>query len=242
MARQSVPDMPGGIRIDLPEGFSFAGELTIGDAITCRAGVLRIAGSDLRIDLRSAKVWNGVLAPAEPPQLAAIWKAWAFFIDKADLGPIIGQDQTVIGAQDLRALLSGRDRMAALTRLIGRGPGLTPAGDDFVVGFLAGHLAVQSGPLVLNIDNRATNDISYAALLQAERGYFSAPLLAVIDPIRQNQIDLIEPAIMENLAIGETSGTAGAFGVLIALLANHYEQISDQVDDKIMRIFRSKIR
>lgn len=234
--------MPGGIRIDLPEGFSFVGKLTIGEAITCRAGIVRMAGSDFRIDLRSAKIWNGVLAPAEPPQLAAIWKAWAFFIDKADLGPIIRQDPTVIEAQDLRALLCGRDRMAALTRLIGRGPGLTPAGDDFVVGFLAGHLAAQSEPLVLNIENKATNDISYATLLQAERGYFSAPLLAVIDPIRQNQIDRIETALIENMAIGETSGTAGAFGVLIALLASHYEQISDQVDDEILKIFQSKRR
>ena len=53
--------LPGGITVDVPTGFNFAGTLRIGAVAVSRAGILRFAGNAASIDLRVATAWRSQL-------------------------------------------------------------------------------------------------------------------------------------------------------------------------------------
>jgi hypothetical protein len=115
----------------------------------------------------------------------------------------------------------------AAGRLIGLGPGLTPSGDDFLIGFLAG---MRIGPPdavreafiarfsaeVIHLSIH-TNDISRALLLDAARGDTPECIIALVDSIRAGQPESIYAAAGSLLATGSTSGADTLFGFLSAL-------------------------
>lgn len=106
----------------------------------------------------------------------------------------------ILQAREL--LLSGKtdDAARTLSKLIGLGTGLTPCGDDFLCGVLAGLNLIKAttfytpeftNALIRTIKQNLTNtnDISRAFLLCAARGQFSQ---AVLDLANVNQTDLAE--------------------------------------------------
>lgn len=86
----------------------------------------------------------------------------------------------------------GRDAAAAITAaraLIGLGPGLTPAGDDCLVGWLAGlwaggdsghALVASTGPVLLAAARERTGPLSRAFLAAAVAGAFAEPVRAFV--------------------------------------------------------------
>lgn len=107
--------------------------------------------------------------------------------------------------------------------LIGLGEGLTPAGDDFVIGNLAAlrwlgaerEFSNESGAAALRL--RRTGVISRAFLHRAMEGEFSQPVLALFSAMDgQSEQNLIQAAA-RLCAVGHTSGSDLLGGVLWVL-------------------------
>ncbi|MEW6697575.1 MAG: DUF2877 domain-containing protein [Bacillota bacterium] len=120
------------------------------------------------------------------------------------------------------------DLAEAVKNLLGLGPGLTPLGDDFLVGYLSGLTLVgdrngvsqglRSELRVLIIDHLAqTNEISQAHLRWACAGYYTEPLILLLTGLAEGNQRHLHPAIINLLQRGATSGTDTAAGLLWAL-------------------------
>jgi len=119
---------------------------------------------------------------------------------------------------------------AAAVRLIGWGEGLTPAGDDFLVGYLAGLDAYTDQPartrfrdaLVETIVRRAhlTTDLAAHLLRLSAMHYFTAVLLGARDALlSEERASALEAALADAFAVGATSGLDAASGLIAALRA-----------------------
>jgi Protein of unknown function (DUF2877) len=113
--------------------------------------------------------------------------------------------------------------VAAATGLLGRGPGLTPSGDDVLTGFLVGAAAfgVDAGALRHAIAVLApvrTTALSAALLWHAARGECIDELAAVAAVLsgRSEQTEQTGRAVGRLLAVGDSSGAAMACGLVAA--------------------------
>ncbi|HYG86752.1 MAG TPA: DUF2877 domain-containing protein [Azospirillum sp.] len=131
--------------------------------------------------------------------------------------------------QLLEALEHG-DTAAALTharRLIGLGPGLTPSGDDFLVGLMAALSA--AGPLappyqdfcasVVLMSKANTNAISHAAIKMAAQGKVRDSVARLTSELLGKHQGQFRPALDDALRIGSSSGTDIAWGLVCGLEA-----------------------
>ncbi|PZS36017.1 MAG: hypothetical protein DLM58_02520 [Pseudonocardiales bacterium] len=123
-------------------------------------------------------------------------------------------------------------QFAAVTALLGRGPGLTPSGDDVVAGFLLGARAfgsaVPSGSdgedagaavpgaaaAVTELAGHATTALSAQLLRHAMRGECVVQVATAVAALAGRRAPL--DAIDRLLALGHTSGAALATGLLTA--------------------------
>lgn len=132
------------------------------------------------------------------------------------------------------AAVRAEDRPGAVTaarRLIGLGPGLTPAGDDVLAGLFAGSIALLPavsdaptsssprdvraiGEAVADVARTATTTISAALLVHAARGEVAAPAAAVLHALTGNAA--MAPALRRLFAVGASSGRDLALGLLAA--------------------------
>src|SRR3954447_18288110 len=124
----------------------------------------------------------------------------------------------------LRGAVRRADLDAALrtaARLIGLGPGLTPAGDDVMSGVMAGlvllgHPAAERfAAAVYALAAGRTTELSRALLRHAARGRVSAEYAAVLHGLVGERP--LAPAIAGLLATGSTSGRALALGLCTAI-------------------------
>ncbi|WXJ90669.1 hypothetical protein MTKAM_22620 [Moorella thermoacetica] len=116
----------------------------------------------------------------------------------------------------------------AVKTLLGLGPGLTPSGDDLLVGYISGL------DLISTISSRAreikkmmqfnvlsslarTNEISQTHIRWACRGYYMEPLTALLKAIAGGDPEAVGNNMKELLARGASSGTDTAIGLLLAL-------------------------
>jgi hypothetical protein len=210
-----------------------------------------------RLDLSSARNWTpsrpapGGSIPLEALRgdLARISDACHPFLGADGLGPALsclttgrqpGAEETVLtrmAVQPLTAVIEGclagdLAKIALAGRgLIGLGPGLTPAGDDFLGGlFFAAWQLQASYPGAFALDWRAvgellawagarTNRISHALLVDLARGEGPAPLHDLIGLLLAGRgEDEIARAAQSVAAIGHTSGGDLLAGVLTGIL------------------------
>ncbi len=109
----------------------------------------------------------------------------------------------------------GGDFHKGARRLVGLGGGQTPAGDDFLVGWLAA-LSARGQPLPrLNGLKNGTSTISASFLDAAEQGLFPAALVGLAESLVSGKGT--PDAIVCLAAIGHTSGLDAATGFLIGL-------------------------
>ncbi|MDP2975839.1 MAG: DUF2877 domain-containing protein, partial [Anaerolineales bacterium] len=265
----SQADLPQGIRLDTPQGFSFE-RLHVGEQATCRDGLLSFENSSLTIELRGASRWKCDLpslnADMTDPAVAAAWESvWQALNERQALpdSDRVGAAQSLAG--DLfrpdAALQMGASRKAGealrklvdVTRrydltatsvvgaLIGLGPGLTPGGDDLLVGYLAGlwctvrdknvraRFISTLGKTVIRL-SRQTNDISRTYLYHAARGQVSSRLAALAEAICRGdhcaapmhstysaRSDRLLDAAEAAMRVGHTSGMEAVAGLLVGL-------------------------
>ncbi len=208
LTAKDLADGPRGIRLGTPGGFSFKNGLRPGEPYAIRGNWLRLGREGLKIDLSTAAEWRPgeITAPARAPAPSRV-------------------PEIVSGAerQDLcRATRDGNaiDAAFLLGRHIGRGHGLTPAGDDFTVGYAAGLHAHQNAvrrrrnfidaiSAWLTTQLPRTNDVAAAYLGAAARGKFT-------DTVRDYAVQPNEKNLRRLLRFGDSSGAAVVDGYRLA--------------------------
>lgn len=116
--------------------------------------------------------------------------------------------------------------LQAAQNMIGLGPGVTPSGDDILIGFLAGlwSLAGGNGPLLSFIHSfgnalvqlaTQTSEISRTYLYHAAQGQFSSSLSNLAGAIARGSG--LEQAAPSAMRIGHSSGMDSVTGLLIGL-------------------------
>jgi hypothetical protein len=112
--------------------------------------------------------------------------------------------------------------------LIGLGPGLTPSGDDFLVGLLT-IFNTRNSPsfshkafceLVVEKAKSLTNEISYMALKKASIGKVRESLIRLIHSLINGTEEDLILSLNKVLNIGSSSGTDIALGLVCGLEAN----------------------
>jgi hypothetical protein len=151
---------PGAITFAAPANLDFSDHVEHQSKVSCRAGILRIEGSDVSIDLRRARQRDpetiGLCRDGADTGFSASWHtAWQTLLADDGDGLVAAlHGRRAAGALD--TALAGRARqtvpqllaavrakdivtaMSAAAGLVGAGPGLTPSGDDYLAGFLVG--------------------------------------------------------------------------------------------------------
>jgi hypothetical protein len=126
------------------------------------------------------------------------------------------------GAKVLQPAPAAPGLTAAVLGLLGRGPGLTPAGDDVLAGLLVGlagrpDLRDPLAAAMLGTAPRRTTWLSAELLTHAAHGRAAPAVVAVADAMAgYGDDDALPRALPALLAVGHTSGSALARGLLLA--------------------------
>ena len=228
---------PHGVRV-APPALAFSDHLRSGQRVGCRAAVLRVAGADFAVDLSRAEVWRCELASPgvdlARPEVARAWQAarQIFLRHRRDLA--VDPLSSAVQARGLALAgasraLSAPEAAAVVRRLIGCGPGLTPAGDDLIVGLLAGLWSTCGGDparrrfldvltAIVTAAAEATGEISRAYLQHATLGSVAEPLARLARALADGApLPEVERAARTALRVGHTSGGDGVLGLLLGL-------------------------
>lgn len=168
-------------------------------------------GDRVRLDPSGAQVWT---TPPPPPAAAPDRVRDAC----AAVGPYLWNDP--------RARALATDPLDGLvSELAGRGPGLTPAGDDALLGFLLARRALDDpgfrhdAATVLAAARRATGDPARAFLRWAVRGEAPEPASFALAALLTADGPSLAPAVRRLTAFGRTTGRAILTGLVAGLLA-----------------------
>ena len=147
-------------------------------------------------------------------------------LDAAGVLALDALDTASPRALDAEHTAAGADEWAAAaTSLIGRGPGLTPAGDDVLAGVLVGLHAVGRGALARRLGARIDGDLASgttafsAELVRlAAAGYAAGEVLRVVRALHEPSAATdLDRAVGGLLSVGHTSGADLATGLALAL-------------------------
>ena len=215
-------DLPFGIRSTL-QGLAVLG-LRRGDPVSVRSGYVGIGRGSTRVvvDCRAAARWVPAVPDSHAPGLEQRLRIVA-----AATSDCCWHGSAEM-AHDVMSALGEPDALGeVLARVVGRGPGLTPSGDDVLVGILSVltspmSLMSRPGPVeslvrLLRPLLPTTTDVSGHMLRQAANGYFGRD-------VRELSAALIGGRLSEQLAAsvrrvvesGATSGADACAGMLAA--------------------------
>jgi len=231
-----TPDQPGGIRLASPPHFSFRGHLSAGDRVSSHPGFLEVPDRAFIVDLRQAETWRRQLPVARDGSAASNWNAAADSFLTVSRETDASNSSLMMQVRDLADALSvavsegdWETASGAMRSLIGCGPGLTPWGDDFVVGVIAGYECLSG-----DADHRTlmrlrglcservatTSDISRSILLDAIAGHYGMPVYDLCEAIIDAGSDLsVTGQIRSHMHIGASSGEANCYGILSGMAA-----------------------
>jgi hypothetical protein len=211
---------PRGAVLDAPADFTAWG-LRPGHLGRLTGGRLMFGPGVPAVDFVDAALFDETM-PRFVPTLALLDEAAALLQTRQTASQT---DLTWAGIQSPRSALERRfaDAVALLPRrfeeggrlLVGLGSGLTPSGDDFLVGWLAAERCLGCAPSPLNGLKAETNVVSAAFLDAAERGLFSSALVGLAQSMVQAQGCA---AAFDVLAgVGHSSGLDAATGLIAGL-------------------------
>jgi len=125
------------------------------------------------------------------------------------------------GVMDLIAAPDRAARDRAVAALVGLGPGLTPAGDDILCGFLAAAgPALAPGLAAAMAANLARTGLISARLMAgALRGFWPAPLAALAAALAGDDVTEALADLAQLCRLGHSSGADLATGYLLGLAA-----------------------
>ena len=234
LATPTIGRLPRSITLDAPRDFAFQDILAVGADIAARSGILRIAGSALSIDLRPAIRWRSCLGDLRLDAkrnvvMQALEAARAALLQDGRSDALIRIAGTRLAAlatatRTLDAAVAGN----SMSELVGLGEGMTPAGDDYLVGYFAGlwtcaerttarlaFIAALSERLKHSV--LLTGRVSRAYLEASFDGEVSERLFDLASRIAAGSDDAtVRRAAATALAVGHSSGACGLLGFLQA--------------------------
>ena len=177
------------------------------------AGQIEWAGPTGPVTVAGVRAWAPSVVAVGTP-LPSAWDALSAAVARHDIGVEADRIARLANAGDDPAA-----QFAAVAGLLGRGPGLTPSGDDVVAGFLLGARAFgHSTPGAMSAVDQlaagATTALSAQLLRHAVRGECVAQFAAVVAVLLGRPAP--DDAVDQLLAVGHTSGAALAAGLLRA--------------------------
>jgi len=221
-----------GARSDLPFGIRLAPgvapgrlALRVGDAVQLRAGYL--GSGALTIDCRMAARWrpngwslpaHGLAARLDRVERTAAPRAWR---------DSVGMASAVVEALYQRGPGASARLSSVVGRVVGRGPGLTLAGDDVLVGILSVLGSAADEPTAASMQARlvaavtpwlgTTGDISRHLLQQAMQGWSGRALHALGQALVEGADEAaLHSALARLLDSGASSGADGCIGLVTA--------------------------
>lgn len=247
----SEGDLPQGIRLDTPKDFSFEA-FQVDEPVICRDGILRFEKNSLTVQLSGARRWKCDLPALEfDPAAPAVSAAWSFVWDAVNERQRLSGSEIIAKelfhepartgvsrktAEAMRGLVDATRRYdltntSAVQALIGLGSGLTPSGDDLLVGYLTGlwctvkgksdrrQFIDSLGQTILQLSSQ-TNDISRTYLYHAAQGQVSGRLADLAEVIsRGENPERLSEIAGAAMSVGHTSGMDAVTGLLIGLAA-----------------------
>jgi hypothetical protein len=235
LACRALGDGPGALVVDAAEFQPFG--VARGDGVRVH-GIALMVGERLSIALDGVRPWECVL-PRWPDDDSHVAVNLARAKRELEAHLAADKDEQTPLAAHASARLAGRvDALAAALRendvdafaeraanIIGLGPGLTPSGDDVLVGLLAAlHVPGRPCEAMRGIGRRiardaagGTNAVSAAALREAARGRVREPIVVLLRALLHEGPDAVSRALAAVLEIGAASGADIATGVACAL-------------------------
>jgi hypothetical protein len=213
-------DLPFGIRLPFAD-FDVLG-LRNGDPVNVRGGFLSIGSGGARrvIDSRATPRWRPAPHNKRAPGLAGRLAVVATAASDRSWSESARMALAVRSALEVPAALDD-----VLTKIVGRGPGSTPSGDDVLVGILAvlhsphsgaaGARAVDSLGRAIPPLLWTTSDISRQLLRHAVKGLFSRDLHELVLALLGNPAaQQLRNAVRRVIETGATSGADTCVGLL----------------------------
>jgi hypothetical protein len=216
--------------------------LAINDHVYVEKNVLHIANK-LDINVDKAALWESIL-PVYPQNVEILKRNLTKMMDYIDNHGIGGGIKKSINSNtafeiELSKMLEERtsslltelfnNRMSEsiemASKLIGLGPGLTPSGDDFLVGLFT-VLNIQKSPKhplkdfckeVIKLAKPLTNDISLMAMQKASIGKVRESIISLVNSILYGTEEDLILSLNKVLKIGSSSGTDIALGIVAGL-------------------------
>ena len=239
---------------ELPQGVRIAKKdlslqsLAVGHQAASRGGILRFDSSPLAVDLRGAAIWKCRVRDLNTNMRSLVTqKAWSTALGlltkkqklrntdlradglfQIDTGSALSQRMS----RPVMRLISSTEQfdikgsIHAAGKMIGLGPGVTPSGDDILIGFLAGLWSMAGGnqpqlSFIRSFGNeiikisKQTSEISRTYLYHAAQGQFSSSLSTLAETISTGHG--VEQATGEAMRVGHSSGMDSVTGLLIGL-------------------------
>ncbi|MEO8628042.1 MAG: DUF2877 domain-containing protein [Betaproteobacteria bacterium] len=241
---------PHGIACEVPESFTFNAVIRPGTKVSVRTGELALEHTALVIDLSRAVRWDGAVSqhvvdptsPATCNSLAMLWRmlqassrsgglfaCWSLPDEAASPLHAALQRRLATTLPLLARATVARDAImieTALSAIIGLGVGLTPSGDDLIVGYLAAlwsqiSLDATLQPLLEQLRapmqsmTTKTGAISRQFILDASEGEFSEPLVDLVRAIADGDDERVAITAARALRIGHSSGADAVLGLLL---------------------------
>jgi hypothetical protein len=232
--------------------------ITLGTPVRMNRSEIRFGGGSVRIDIGEAATWSPALAPARrgswhqrcvqqasdilssrAPNRRGLAHLFPYVRDLA-AGAVPRESVDFIeqrlasGLRDIVAAIRARDGttfLSAAALLVGTGVGLTPSGDDVLLGVICGLMARGAltrppkdwlaTPLrrLPNHFQGRTTAMSEALLLHATEGRFPERLLDFVNSLESGDAATVEDAAQALSTFGSSSGREMALGTLVAGMA-----------------------
>jgi uncharacterized protein YukE len=211
---------------------------TIAPATTVKWRAGQIELPHLTIDLHTARPWHPQLphltnpvtkAPLSPYKTVAIMRSPLY------RGSAVVTNRAQQGIHGLRqGIAQGDDELLrqGVTALAGLGPGLTPAGDDFLIGLLVALTLGSSGErkleeyraTIATAAAQATTQLSATWLRHAAQGHFGEQWHKLVHALNRGLGPQIGQRVTTILKTGATSGADAFCGFLVGLEAVSIEK------------------
>ncbi|RJL35493.1 DUF2877 domain-containing protein [Bailinhaonella thermotolerans] len=226
----AAPHTPTSVRV-----VSWRPRARAGGPARCAGGILTFG--EHALDLRALPVWTPPPPPPPaatvPPAITAAREVARIRERHVEARGIPAVPGLAARAESLLEALTGRPRDVprAVAGLVGLGPGLTPSGDDLLVGALAVLSRAAPGSafagsafpaLAYGVRRHAhrTTDVGAHYLRLAAAGHFGEPLVNLVDALVTGAARAAVPALTQAaLRVGASSGADGVAGVLLGLRA-----------------------
>jgi hypothetical protein len=221
----SSPRMPNGLQLSVFRGAFPFSVLQTGMPVLFGAQRLHIEAIACSLDLTLCSQWNPHIERPERLDMDIIRKNGEGLVALVENDQAPMDSISVFGHQKP---LAGLDVLSIAHYLCGRGPGLTPSGDDILAGWMAvGWLLHGPTPTflaacqqIIEVAKRQTHLLSQCWLSYAARGDVAEPVALLLKALTRDDEAQLNRAAKDVLALGATSGHDLVQGIMLGLEMN----------------------